>query len=358
MVLTIRLLLPMLLGGSVWAESRMQLLPSPVHALGQEPAVEGLMASARAALERGDLDGARSSLAKVLSREESNKQARLALVDVLIRMARWAAAEKQARILSNQFPAETEPLYLMAQIALRRGDPASASELADRCIERGDKRPEIYKVLALAEYLLQRTEQFEGHIHAVLEKNPRDPEAHYILARYLYEIKHYRQALPAFQAVLDIQPEHYKAHYYAGLVYQANGDRDRAHAELLAAIRIIEGQQIRYAWPFADLGRQLADAGDLDAAIDWLSRGIDNDPTCPKAYYEYARALFHKGLAPEIEKLLIEAVRLDPGYTDAYYLLARYYRKSNKNLAADQVLAKFRDLKAHPVSSPYGTPRQ
>jgi len=75
-------------------------------------------------------------------------------------------------------------------------------------------------------------------------------------------------------------------------------------------------------------------------------------------YYEYARALFHKGPLPEIEKTLIEAVRLDPGYTDAYYLLARYYRKSDKNLAADRVLARFRDLKAHPMPSPYGLPRQ
>jgi hypothetical protein len=112
------------------------------------------MASARTALERRDLDGARASLERVLAREAANKQARLALVDVLIRMARWADAESQARILSNQFPEETEPIYLLAQVALRRGDPACASELAGRCIKRGDKRPEIYKVLALAEYLL------------------------------------------------------------------------------------------------------------------------------------------------------------------------------------------------------------
>jgi tetratricopeptide (TPR) repeat protein len=353
---TIRLLI--LLTGPVCAEAGIELLPVPVQALGREPSVVQLMASAQAALEQGDLESARASLERVLSREAANKQARLALVDVLIRMARWAGAESQARILSSQFPEETEPMYLLAQVSLRRGDPESANEFASRCLERGDNRPEIYKVLALAEYLLKRTEQFEAHIRVVLKKNPRDAEAEYLLARYLYETKQYRQALSAFQEVLEIQPEHYKAHYYAGLVYQMTSDPDRAKAEFLAAIRIIESKQIRYAWPFADLGRQLADAGDLDAAIDWLSQGIHNDPICPKAYYEYARALFHKGPLPEIEKTLIEAVRLDPGYTDAYYLLARYYRKSDKNLAAEQVLARFKDLKAHPVPSPYGLPRQ
>jgi len=218
----------MTLSVPVCAGSPIQLLPVPVQALGQEPSIVQLMASARTALERRDLEGARASLELVLSREAANKQARLALVDVLIRMARWADAESQARILSNQFPEETEPVYLLAQVALRRGDPASARELAGRCIKRGDNRPEIYKVLALAEYLLQQTEQFEQHIRAVLKKNPRDAEAHYILARYLYESKQYRPSLSAFHVVLGIQPDHYKAHYYAGLVYQLNGDRDNA----------------------------------------------------------------------------------------------------------------------------------
>jgi tetratricopeptide (TPR) repeat protein len=113
-------------------------------------------------------------------------------------------------------------LPIRAQVALRRGDPASANEFASRCLDRGDNRPEIYKVLALAEYLLQRTDQFEGHIRAVLEKDPRDAEAEYLLARYLYETKQYRQALSAFEDVIQIEPQHYKAHYYAGLVCQSS----------------------------------------------------------------------------------------------------------------------------------------
>lgn len=356
--ITTRLLLPILLTGPVCAQNRVQVLPVPAQALGHEPSVAQLMANARTALESGDLEGSRASLERVLSREEANKQARLALTDLLMRLGRWSEAENQARILTGQYPSDTEPVFLLAQIALRRGDPRSASEFAGRCLERGDHRPEVYKVLALAEYLLQQTEQFEAHIRSVLEKNPRDAEAQYILARYLYETKQYRQALSAFEVVLDIQPEHYKAHYYAGLVDQANGDAERARSEFLSAIRIIESQQIRYAWPFADLGRQLTDAGELEQAIAWLSRGIRNDPACPKAYYEYARAMFRKGADPEVEKALLEALRLDPGYTDAYYLLARYYKRLDNTQLATQAFTKFRELKDHPLTSPYGIRRQ
>jgi len=351
-------LLTLLLAALVCAEGAAQLLPVPANAPGLEATVRQLIARARAALDHGDLVAARSNLEQVLSREETNRPARLALTDVLRRMKLWKEAENHAQILIRQFPADTEPVFLLAEIEMQRGDPQTARKLASRCVAGGDSRPEVYKVLAVSEYMLQDNDKFEAHIRTAIGKNPQDADAQYMLARYLYETKQYRQSLGAFQAVLGIQPAHYRAHYYAGLVYQASGDTDLAQAEFLAAIRIIESLEIRYAWPFADLGRALNDAGDTEEAIELISRGIRNDPACPKTYYEFARALFQRRADSEVKRALLEAVRLDPGYTDAYYLLARYYRKTGENQAADQSLARFRDLKAHPVPSPYGLPRQ
>jgi len=316
------------------------------------------MGRARTSLDRGDLEGTRDTLLRLLALQETNKQARLALTDVLMRMRRWTDADNQAQILSSQFPADTEPTYLRSVIAMRRGEPQTSRDLASRCLILGDSRPEVYKVLALAEYALGQNDEFETHIRAVLKTNPSDAEAQYFLARYLYEIQYYDQSLRAFQSVLEMQPEHYKSHYYAGLLYGGAGNESRARQEYLAAIRIIESKEARYAFPYADLGRQLAEAGDLDNAIQWLTRGIQNDPACPKPYYEYARALFQRGAEPEIEKSLREAVRLDPGYTEAYYLLARYYRKLGESQLAAQALTRFKDLKDHPLPSPYGLHRQ
>ena len=113
-----------------------QVLPVSVQVPGQEASVDQLISRARTALEHGDLDVARSSLEQVLAREETNKPARLALTDCLRRMKRWKAAEDQARILIRQDPADTEPLYLLAEIAMQRGDPQTAAELANRCLAR------------------------------------------------------------------------------------------------------------------------------------------------------------------------------------------------------------------------------
>src|SRR5690349_3975930 len=103
-------------------------------------------------------------------------------------MKRWKDAENQAEILMGQDPADTEPIYLLAEVAMQRGDPQTAAELANRCLARGDRRPEVYKVLAVSEYALHDNDKFEAGIRAVIERNPRDVEAHYLLARYLFEV--------------------------------------------------------------------------------------------------------------------------------------------------------------------------
>src|SRR5947208_3764126 len=340
------------------ARGQVQILHGPTEFLGRDASVKQLTASARGSLERGDLEGARSILERVLSREERNKQARLALTDVLRRMKRWRDAADQAQILVQQYPSDTEPVYLLALIAMQRGDPHTAQELARDCVARGDKRSEVYKVLALSDYLLHDKTNFESKIESILRKNPRDAEAQYLLARYLFEEKRYGEALNRFHTVVAIQPDHYKAYYYSGLIYNANGDRENAQTAWMTSIGIVERKQAVYGWPFADLGRALSDAGETDQAIEWTSRGVRNDPACPKTYYEHARAIFQRRPEPEVKRALLEAIRLDPGYADAYYMLGRYYKKVGEDQAGDQILDRFRDVKAHPVPSPYGLPRQ
>ncbi|MGI8960144.1 MAG: tetratricopeptide repeat protein [Bryobacteraceae bacterium] len=353
------LLLPgIVLAGLACGECFAQFLPITSATSNEERTVAPLIAQARASLQLGDLERERTILEQVLTLVPTHKQARLALIEAFMRLERWNEAENQARVLLTQYPADTEPVFLLSMIAMRRGDPEMAKKMANRCLEHGDARPEVYKVLALSEYLLQDTSQFEANIRTVLRKNPQDAEAQYFLARYLFEIKRYSESLNLFQVVVNLQPDHYKAHYYIGLLQVASGEADLARAEFETSIKIIDTKKIAYAWPFAELGRALNDAGETEEAIEWLSRGIRNDPACPRNYYEYARALFQKGATSEVKNALLEAVRLDPGYTEAYYLLARYYRKSGESQTATQVLARFRDLKSHPIPSPYGLPRQ
>src|SRR5690348_9261258 len=111
--------------------------PVPVRAepAVEEPAIEVLMQTANASVRAGNLDGASATIEQVLSRDATNAAARRMLVEILIKKARWADAEAQAALLAKQHPDETQPLYLQAVIALRRGDARRAADLARNCIQ-------------------------------------------------------------------------------------------------------------------------------------------------------------------------------------------------------------------------------
>jgi Tfp pilus assembly protein PilF len=53
----------------------------------------------------------------------------------------------------------------------------------------------------------------------------------------------------------------------------------------------------------------------------------------------------------------MEAIKLDPGYGDAYYLLARYYQRTGESQLAKDTFAKFEEIKKNPTPSPYGVRR-
>jgi tetratricopeptide (TPR) repeat protein len=247
-----------------------------------------------------------------------------------------------------------------AQADLERGDLASAAALLEQALSldvRQKHAAEVYKRLAMIEYLLGKLERFEAHIREAIRLNPMDADARYHLGRRFFEEKRYREAMGAFLEAIKIQPEHYRARYYAGLVHKGENDGEGAKREFQAAIRVVERLKVRYAWPFTDLGEWLINEGEYERGVGWLYRATRNDPKSPHAWYHYAKALFQKEPSFEVKEALFVAIGLDPGYSEAYYLLARYYQKTGEEKLAKETFAKFDELKKHPIPSPFGLRR-
>jgi tetratricopeptide (TPR) repeat protein len=320
-------------------------------------AVARLTGLAQASLERGDLPQAVGQLEQALMLAPRHRAARVALSHALLRLGRAQEAESQVATLRRLFPGDAETNFLSALVAFQQGRLEQVAELLNQSLARGDRRAEVYKLLALAEFLLDRPEQCEAHLRAALERSPLDADAHYHLGRLLFERKRYGAALESFQAALKLQPEHFKARYYAGLVYDGTDEPARAKEEWRAAIEIIERRRIRYAWPFADLGQRLVKDGEYENGLGWLYRATRNDPGSPHAWYGYAKALFQKEATAEVKDALLAAIKLDPGYSEAHYLLARYYQKTGETERAKETFARFDELKKNPQPSPYGLRR-
>ena len=308
-------------------------------------------------MRRGDPAQAASALRQAIALDEKHKSARKALIQLLLLHGKLKEAEEQVQTFARLHPEEAEAVFLRALVAFQNGQLQQASELAEECLKRGDSRAEVHKLLAMSEYLQRHFDKFETHIREAAKLNPLDPDPHYHLGRYYFEDKRYDQALGAFKKAFELQPDHFKSHYYAGLIHEGQNNIEAAKQEMQAAIRVIDRMKLRYAWPYADLGRLLVNEEDYDRGIGWLYRAVRNDPESPYARYHYAKALFRNGATFEVKQELMEAIKLDPGYGDAYYLLARYYQKTGEAQRAKETFAKFEEIKKNPAPSPYGVRR-
>jgi len=245
-----------------------------------------------------------------------------------------------------------------AVLAFKAGQIERAAQLARECIDGGTVSGDAYKLLAISYFLLQRFDDYLVNMQRAAELNPADTEIHYHLGRFFYEAKDYTKAMDRFSRAVELDPDSYKALYFLALCRQGNNDEKGAAEGYRTAISIIERKRIRYGWPFADLGDLLALKGDYEGGLSWAYRGIRNDPSQPYVHYVYARVLMNKDPTPEVEQELNKAIKLDPGYTQVYYLLGRYYAKIGDKEKAKAAYAKFDELKTNPVPSPFGVRRQ
>lgn len=244
-----------------------------------------------------------------------------------------------------------------AATAFRAAQFDRAVELGQRCLRNGLESGELYKLIALASYMLQRPEDFKTYMERASLLDPTDGAPHYHLGRYFYEHKFYRDALERFRRAVELDPENYRAYYFSGLCRQGNNDEAGAEEDYRKSIAIIERRQERYGWPFADLGDLLVLRGEIDKGIAWSYRGTRNDPLLPYVYFVYAGALMKKEAGFEVEESLKRAVRIDPGYTQAFYLLGRYYTKVGETEKAKAAFDRFEELRKNPQPSAFGIRR-
>lgn len=326
--------------------------------VGNQDETASLLERAQEALDRNRLEEAVNHLTRVLSVREGHKLARQGLVDAFMRLGRWDEAQSHLHYLLLHFPEDATVRFLEAAVAFRTGDFSRAGRLADEILAKGDRREEVYKVAALSRFMLGDLEGFQERLSAALERSPEDAELHYHLGRYHFETRNYAKALQAFEEALQLDAGSHRAHYFAGLTQQGGGDRRSAERHFRKAIEIIEERGLKYGWAYADLGQMLVNEGEFQSGLGWLYRGMRNDPSLPYTHFSFASVLLRQHeLSVEIELALKQALELDPGYSEAYYLLGRYYARIGERDKAEEAFSRFRELRENPVPSPFGLRR-
>jgi len=189
-----------------------------------------------------------------------------------------------------------------------------------------------YLGLARAYVTLGRTEEAKEAFETAIDLRADDPDALNELANVCYDEEDYDRAEALYLAALAANPEFKFAYLNLGNLYAyVRGDQDMAADYYQQAYKL----DPKYPRVISELAMVEVRRDQWDEAISWLMKGRKLLPDEPFwsywlgfAYDEKATEKRNEGktriaeqYAETAEKHLLEAVRLDPDYADAYNVL-------------------------------------
>lgn len=124
-------------------------------------------------------------------------------------------------------------------------------------------------------------------------------------------------AVAAYKKALSLDPRNAQAHYSYGNLLAEGRKTSQAEAEYREAVAIDPS----FAPAHLNLGNLLGAKGDDAGALAAFQNAVSAAPGYPRARMALAIALARQGRKPEAEQQLIQALRLNPQFTDAARML-------------------------------------
>jgi len=302
--------------------------------------------SARAALKSGDAPLAVRWFQQAFDACPDDRRLLLAMAETQIAGRDFENAIRNATLyLQGDRPSLNGRLILAKAYFLTQRLKEALAE-SDLVLKQDPQEPSALKLKANAAYLLGDAETAKATFIRLLEKHPEDEEGAYMLGRIYYQEGAIQLAVGQFERTLKLNRNSYKALDNLGLCYQALSENHKAIRYHLTAIKLVETAQPDYEWPYINLAEALLKAGDAQHAFDSAAKATKRNPMTGRAFYVGAKALDQLGKPDLAVNWLERATALDAGATEAWYLLARLYRKQGQTERAEAALRRFQELKA------------
>ena len=266
--------------------------PHIEQALSLEPReARGLLAQARLAFLRGDLQESRDWAERSVAAAGDVRESRQLLSQVLFRLGDTEAAQRHARISSELGTRRTawyDPLMLEV-VSLCRA-PSELFSHASDLSEQGR--------FAEAESVLQQ----------VLSLSPDKAEVYVLLAFTRLSQGRREDAAEALDRALRLDPHSAEAHYYRGALSMVASDWEQA----AQSFRTAAACKPDYAAAHYNLGQMLRELGDPEGAVAAFREALRSQPDLPVAHAALGELLLSQGRRDEAVESLATAVRLDP----------------------------------------------
>jgi len=271
------------------------------------------------------------SIQKAVEEDPENADHLLLYGVILTDLKQFSEAEVQLRKALSLRPDDAEFHYRLAAMLLQEKMEWKATLGLDRRdvstrVVRGTEQEAL-------ESLEKTVRLAPGHLKARLH-----------LGRTYYDRNQHLKARGQFDAVLEKDPDYPWLHYHLSMLHSNRGDVQAAIRELEKELELHPS----HAQARLELGEWLVKTGRYEDALTHLSQ-VKQEEVHP-VDLNYAVAKAHRGLGNPGQALEAarKCVEMDPGFTDAHYLLGQLYRETGKPDLARQSMETFQRVKKSP----------
>jgi len=204
-----------------------------------------------------------------------------------------------------------------------------------------------HKLLADALYLAGQETEAEQSLQAALAVDPAHEPSLYALGRIYFQQKRYPEAVEKFQRVLAHDPKSYRAHDNLALCYDFLHQDADALRHFLQALDLVKDHP-EYDWAYANLADFFLRRNQYEKAFQLAAEAAQRNPASARNCFLTGKALVNLEKPDLSLRWLEQAVKLDPSYREARYLLAQVYRKLGREQDAERELGAFKELSQKP----------
>lgn len=233
-----------------------------------------------------------------------------------------------------------------AQLMARRFEDSLAT--LDALIAADGGGVDALKIRGDVLYLLGREPDAERSLRAALAIDPDHGPSQYALGRILYQQNRFPEATQLFQRLVARDPKDYRAHDNLALCYAGLGQDAEAVKHFLKALELVHKDHPEYDAVYANAANFFLGHNEFTKAFQLAAEAAKRNPQSARNFFLTGKALASLDKNELSVRWFRQAAELEPSYSEAFYWLARVYRKIGKTEEADAALERFRELSKDP----------
>lgn len=224
---------------------------------------------------------------------------------------------------------------ILRNLARSNEDRKKPMEILQKLLKTVDKENTDIEDLSEIEYEISLLywdnddmDQSIPHLRTAISQNPKRPQYHLICGHMYLDHREYRRALAEYDLAEDAYGNAPALHYNRGLCHETLGMKKLAiecYRESLKHAKIHRQACEKLSRYYRDRYSDTADIADYEEALAWITRQIEERPTCHDYIERSLLYMNNYDFEPALRDCE-EAIKLDPGEWSVYNNMGCCYK--------------------------------